>query len=138
MARLSDSDTEEEEETSSAKSTPIESQINELRAAVGEAAKNLISSAIQTLYKRMGIKITVGTAYHHQLVALVERWHRTLSQLIRVHLAASSNRGCWMGQQVVPVHSAHGASLQQHNQPIDEVHTILSRTYDMLGCHLAK
>ena len=53
-----------------------------------DAAKNLISSAIQTLYKRMGIKITVGTAYHHQLVALVERWHRTLSQLIRVHLAA--------------------------------------------------
>ena len=38
-----------------------------------DAGSNFISIAIQLLYKRMGIKITIGTAYHHQLVALVER-----------------------------------------------------------------
>jgi hypothetical protein len=58
-----------------------------------DAAANLISAGIQLLYKRMGIKITIGTAYHHQLVALVERWHRTLSQLIRVHQAARKSSG---------------------------------------------
>ena len=47
-----------------------------------DAGSNLISKAIQEIYKRLRIKITVGTAYHHQLVALVERWHRTLKQLI--------------------------------------------------------
>jgi hypothetical protein len=53
-----------------------------------DAGNNLIAAGIQLLYKRMGIKINVGTAYHHQLVALVERWHRTLNQLIRVHQIA--------------------------------------------------
>ena len=50
-----------------------------------DAGSNFISKAVRLLYKRMSISITVGTAYRHQLVALVERWHRTLLQLIRVH-----------------------------------------------------
>ena len=53
-----------------------------------DAASNFISKAVRFLYQRMGIKIEVGTAHRHQLVALVERWHRTLLTLIRVHRAA--------------------------------------------------
>jgi transposase InsO family protein len=56
-----------------------------------DAGSNFISKAIELLYTRMGVKITSGTAYHHQLVALVERWHRTLKQLIRVHNLARQN-----------------------------------------------
>ena len=58
-----------------------------------DQGSNLISKAIQILYERMGIKLVVGTAYHHQLVALVERWHRTLGQLIKTHRAATVKHG---------------------------------------------
>jgi len=64
---------------------------SEIRSDQGS---NFISKAVQLLYERMGIRITVGTAYHHQLVALVERWHRTLLQLIKTHRAAVAN-GAW-------------------------------------------
>ena len=60
-----------------------------------DAGSNFIAAGVRALYKRIGIKITVGTAYHHQLVALVERWHRTLGQLIRVHQAATSKEHGW-------------------------------------------
>ena len=53
-----------------------------------DAGSNFISKAVQFLYKRMGITIEVGTAFRHQLVALVERWHRTLLTLLRVHRTA--------------------------------------------------
>ena len=60
---------------------------SEIRSDQGS---NLISKAVQVLYERMAIKMKVGTAYAHQLVALVERWHRTLGQLIKTHRAAVS------------------------------------------------
>ena len=49
-----------------------------------DAANNLISKALQYLYKTMGIRIKIGTAYRHKLVALVERWHATLKQLLAI------------------------------------------------------
>ena len=54
---------------------------------------NFISKAVQLLYERMGIRLKVGTAYHHQLVALVERWHRKLRQLIK-NTSCSSSQWC--------------------------------------------
>ena len=60
---------------------------SEIRSDQGS---NFIAKAMQLIYERMGIKMTIGTAYHHQLVALVERWHRTLGQLIKTHQAATT------------------------------------------------
>ena len=53
-----------------------------------DRGSNFISKAIAELYKRFRIKITAGTAYNHHLVALVERWHQTLKQLIRSQRAS--------------------------------------------------
>ena len=50
---------------------------------------NFISKAIAELYRRLRIKITAGSAYSHNLVAVVERWHQTLKQLIRSQRAAN-------------------------------------------------
>ena len=58
-----------------------------------DAGSNFIAAGVRALYERMGIDITVGTAYHHQLVALVERWHRTLLQLLKVHRSATDKHG---------------------------------------------
>ena len=69
------------------RSTGVPSEIR------SDAGSNLISKAIHMLYKRLGIVITIGTAYHHQLVALVERWHRTLGTLLKVHRAANAKDG---------------------------------------------
>ncbi len=49
-----------------------------------DAARTMISVALSELYKRFGIKIKIGTAYTHKLVALVERWHQTLKQLLAI------------------------------------------------------
>ena len=62
-----------------------------------DSGSNFISQAIRLLYERMGIKITPGSAYHHQLVALVERWHRTLKQLIRIHTLAREDSSLGAG-----------------------------------------
>tara|TARA_B110000046_G_scaffold47237_1_gene52291 strand:+ start:9491 stop:17443 length:7953 start_codon:yes stop_codon:yes gene_type:complete len=53
-----------------------------------DAGSNFISAAVRLLYERLGIEIVVGTAYRHHLVGLVERWHRTLLQLIKSHKLA--------------------------------------------------
>lgn len=53
-----------------------------------DRGSNFISKALAELYKRFRIKITAGTAYNHHLVALVERWHQTLKQLIRSQRAS--------------------------------------------------
>ena len=47
----------------------------------------LISEALQALYTRLGIRINAASAYHHQLLALCERWHQTLKQLVRIQRA---------------------------------------------------
>ncbi|MDC0525706.1 hypothetical protein OAO87_01810 [bacterium] len=56
-----------------------------------DRGSNLISKAIQLLYERFRIKITAGTAYNHHLVGLLERWHRTLKQLILVQKASGAD-----------------------------------------------
>lgn len=53
-----------------------------------DRGSNFISQAIEGLYKRLGIRLNAGTAYHHQVVAIVERWHRTLKQLLLSQKAA--------------------------------------------------
>jgi hypothetical protein len=53
-----------------------------------DRGSNFISQAIESLYKRLGIRLNAGTAYHHQIVAIVERWHRTLKQLLLSQKAA--------------------------------------------------
>ena len=60
----------------------------EVRSDLGS---NFISAAVKSLYSKMGIKMTHGTAYQHQLVALVERWHQTLKQLLLCHWAAKGD-----------------------------------------------
>jgi transposase InsO family protein len=57
-----------------------------------DAASSFISKAVRELYDRMGIQMIVGTAYHHQLVGLVERWHRTLKQLMITLKASKDSR----------------------------------------------
>jgi hypothetical protein len=57
-----------------------------------DAASAFISKAVRELYDRMGILMVVGTAYHHQLVALVERWHRTLKQLMTTLQASRDSK----------------------------------------------
>ena len=49
---------------------------------------NFISKAMRVLYELFGIHINPGSAYSHHLVALVERWHQTLLQLLRTQRAA--------------------------------------------------
>ena len=53
-----------------------------------DRGSNFISKAIESLYKSLGIRLNAGTAYHHQIVAIVERWHRTLKQLLLSQKAA--------------------------------------------------
>ena len=53
-----------------------------------DRGSNFISQAIESLYKFLGIRLNAGTAYHHQIVAIVERWHRTLKQLLLSQKAA--------------------------------------------------
>ena len=53
-----------------------------------DRGSNFISQAIESLYKGLGIRLNAGTAYHHQIVAIVERWHRTLKQLLLSQKAA--------------------------------------------------
>ena len=53
-----------------------------------DRGSNLISEALRLLYERLRIRINAGTAYTHHLVGLLERWHRTLKQLLRVQKAA--------------------------------------------------
>ena len=60
----------------------------EVRSDLGS---NFISAAVKSLYSKMGIKMIHGTAYQHQLVALVERWHQTLKQLLLCHWAAKGD-----------------------------------------------
>lgn len=52
-----------------------------------DRGSNFISAAIRSLYSRMHIRIVDGTTYRHHLVALVERWHKTLKQLLQVYVA---------------------------------------------------
>ena len=61
----------------------------EIRSDLGA---NFISAAVKALYAHMGIKMVHGTAYQHQLVALVERWHQTLKQLLLCHWSAKGER----------------------------------------------
>ena len=49
---------------------------------------NFISAAIRELYRKLKIRIVDGTAYHHQIVAIVERWHRTLKQMLLTQKAS--------------------------------------------------
>ena len=49
---------------------------------------NFISKGMRVLYELFGIRINPGSAYSHHLVALVERWHQTLLQLLRTQKAA--------------------------------------------------
>ena len=56
-----------------------------------DRGSNFISAAIKQLYQRMHIKINAGTAHRHQLVALVERWHGTLKQLLLSQTAAGAD-----------------------------------------------
>ena len=53
-----------------------------------DRGSNFISAALQYLYSAMGISINAGTAYSHHLIAVVERWHQTLKQLVRVQRAS--------------------------------------------------
>ena len=50
-----------------------------------------ISSALRALYKRYGIRVSASSSYHHQSVAVVERWHATLKQLLRSQRIASKD-----------------------------------------------
>ena len=47
-----------------------------------DRGSNYISAAIRELYVKLSIRINPGTAYQHQIVALVERWHKTLKTLL--------------------------------------------------------
>jgi hypothetical protein len=53
-----------------------------------DRGSSLISKAVRRLYRKFKILMTVGTAHHHNIVALVERWHRTLKQLLLSQKAA--------------------------------------------------
>jgi len=59
-----------------------------------DRGSNFISKAIRELYEKLGIRINPGSAYHHQSVAIVERWHRTLKQLLLSQRAAGLD-GNW-------------------------------------------
>lgn len=48
-----------------------------------------VSRAIAALYEHFGITMKAGTAYHHQTVGLVERWHSCLKHLIMAHCKAT-------------------------------------------------
>ena len=61
------------------------------REVRSDRGSNFISAAIKQLYQRMHIKINAGTAHRHQLVALVERWHATLKQLLLSQRAAGAD-----------------------------------------------
>ena len=58
---------------------------SEIRSDQGS---NFISKGLRDLYDAFGIHMNPGSAYTHHLVALVERWHQTLLQLLRVQKAA--------------------------------------------------
>ena len=47
-------------------------------------ASVFVSAAIGELAERLGIHLKVGTAYRHKIVALVERWHSTLKQMLHI------------------------------------------------------
>ena len=52
----------------------------------------LISEVIKKLYSKYGIRMEAATAYHHQSVGLVERWHSTLQALTKTHRVATKDR----------------------------------------------
>lgn len=69
----------------------IISQRGTPREIRSDRASNFISKAMELLYNRLKIRINAGTAYHHQLIGLVERWHQTLKQLILSQKAAGAD-----------------------------------------------
>ena len=48
-----------------------------------DQARVLISAALKHLYESHGISIKFGSAYTHNIVAIVERWHSTLNTMLR-------------------------------------------------------
>ena len=61
------------------------------REVRSDHASNFISKAIRALYDIMKIQIVDGTAYTHRIVALVERWHLTLKQVMLSQRAAGAD-----------------------------------------------
>ena len=61
------------------------------RAIRSDRGSAYISAALKALYKRYGIKVLPSSSYHHQSVALVERWHGTLKQLLTTQRIASND-----------------------------------------------
>ena len=61
------------------------------RAVRSDRGSAYISAALQALYKRYGIKVLASSSYHHQSVAIVERWHATLKQLLLTQRVASAD-----------------------------------------------
>ena len=56
----------------------------------------LISEVIKKLYEKYGIVMEAATAYHHQSVGLVERWHSTLQALVKTHRVATVDPDCYV------------------------------------------
>ena len=50
-----------------------------------------IAEALVALYAELGIKSSPSTAYHHQAIGLVERWHSVLKSFILTALASDSD-----------------------------------------------
>ena len=57
-----------------------------------DRASTMISKALTQLYDSMGINIVAGTAYTHKLIAVVERWHQTLKQMLLLHRTALKDK----------------------------------------------
>jgi len=59
------------------------------RTLVCDRGSNLIAQLCREVYTLLGVDLRPSTAYHHETAALVERFNRTLAELIR----ASSDEG---------------------------------------------
>ena len=57
---------------------------NEFRppsAILSDRGSIFVSQALRALYKAFGIEIVPSTAFHHNTIGLLERWHSTLKTL---------------------------------------------------------
>ena len=62
------------------------------RALVCDRGSNLIAQLCREVYNVLGIDLKPSTAYHHETAAMVERFNRTLAELIR---ASADNGKQW-------------------------------------------
>ena len=53
-----------------------------------DRGSQLVAKVLQELYAILGIKSAESTAYHHQTIGLVERWHSVLKALLNTSKAA--------------------------------------------------